>query len=480
MSPESSPAPIGSNSGRTTAAALFAGVLGARLWLVRSAGSPVPYWDQWDAEALGLYRPWLTGTLDWAGLFAPHNEHRIGLTRLADLLLFSAAGAWNPWTQLILNALLHAACAVGLLLAVRSANELAARPLAAIPLAVLFAVPAGWQNALWGFQSQVCFGDLLTVLALAGLAGAPLRSFRWWAGWCCALLALFTNAGGLLTATAALPAVALAKDRGTNWRAVLAPLLAVAAVVAAGAALHTNVPAHAALRAADAAQFLAVLLRSLAWPWVETPWAAFLMQAPALCLLGKRIRDRSLPDATDRVLLALVLWAALHAAVTAWSRGAGLPDGRPLSRYQDPLVLGTAAQLLILLRLAAAGRSARIAALLWSGCLLAGLLTLTTHVLTVNLPFKRRQDAVGLAQIRAYLDTRDPATLSQGAGPAPLHPDPAVVRRVLDDPVLASTLPRAFSDPSARPPLFVILGPWLLIPALVGLLLAARPRRAAG
>ena len=70
--------------------ALAAVVFFSRAWLIREWGSPLPFWDQWDAEAIGLYWPWLNGTIHWQDLFRAHNEHRIFLTRAADLALFVA------------------------------------------------------------------------------------------------------------------------------------------------------------------------------------------------------------------------------------------------------------------------------------------------------------------------------------------------------------------------------------------------------
>ena len=40
-------------------AALVLTLLGSKLLFVRFFGSPVPYWDQWDAEADLLYRSYL-------------------------------------------------------------------------------------------------------------------------------------------------------------------------------------------------------------------------------------------------------------------------------------------------------------------------------------------------------------------------------------------------------------------------------------
>jgi hypothetical protein len=443
MSPDSRAPLPAARADWVAAGAVFLAVLAARLWLVGSAGSALPYWDQWDAEALGLYRPWLTGTLEPAALLAAHNEHRIVLTRLLDLALFAGFGGWNPWWQLLLNAGLHAAAA-GLLAVVLPRPAAAGpRPLLFGGFALLFAVPAGWQNALWGFQSQVLLGNLLAVGALAGLVGPATGGRYWWAGWCCALLALGANGAGPLVVVAALPFALLAF---VERRAVWWQLVALGVVLAAGMALHVTVPAHAPLRAANVPQFCSVLLHALAWPWVETPALALVVQAPGLWLLGQLVRARRRPDAGERLLLALLLWSWLQAAAIAWSRGAGLPDGRPLSRYQDPLVVGAAVQLVILLRLVAAAPRARIPGLLWGGCLLAGLLLLTTHVLSVNLPHKRRQDREALAAVRAYLTTGDAAAFAASPAVASaLHPDPDVVRRVLDDPGLRPHLPREFT-----------------------------------
>ena len=56
-------------------AALFLVIWGAKLWLIKIYGVPMPYWDQWN-EANDLFKPWMAGHLTWRELFAPHNEHR--------------------------------------------------------------------------------------------------------------------------------------------------------------------------------------------------------------------------------------------------------------------------------------------------------------------------------------------------------------------------------------------------------------------
>ncbi len=452
---------------------LLAFVFAARLWLINSAGSPVPFWDQWDAEAITLYRPWLAGEFDWRALFAAHNEHRIVFTRLSSLGLFIIGGAWNPWWQMMLNAGLHAAVAASLYHLARPVGKIA-RPAALLMLAILFASPAGWQNALWGFQSQVYFGNLFALLALAGLAGGSALGPLWWSGWTCGLLTFFANGSGLLVAITALPVVALSAGyRGERLRHLAIPLLCVSGLLLAGWCLQVEAPHHAYLRAKDWSGFLTVALHCLSWPWVESLWLWLPAQAPVIWLTITLLRERRRPEAAERFLLGLVLWAVLHAVAIAWSRGAGLPDGRPLSRYQDPLLIGAAANFLILARLIAHQPRVRIATLVWTGLVLAGLLMLSTHVLSLNLPFKRQQDAAGLAQIRSYLATRDPAALNHESGFAPLHPNPAVVHQVLEETVLQPVLPQEFTKPAAKPPAGVRLGFWLTILATAGLLFAA-------
>ena len=462
MSPEETSSAKANREEWFAALALGAWVFFMRAWLIATWGSAVPFWDQWDAEAWSLYRPWLEGTFPWSEVFAAHNEHRIILTRLADLALLRLAGAWNPWWQMLLNATLHALTAVALYAIIRRTIAPRLHPVLLGGLGLLFATPAGWQNALWGFQSQVYFGNILAVFALAGLASDPERKASRWLGILCALLALGTNGGGLLTVGASLFVLLLATSpTGPSLIRAHLPGLGLGGVLVAGWLLQPAAPQHAYLHAKTVADFGAVLFRCLSWPWVDTSWAWLLMQFPGGWLAFTLLKDRRRPDAPERFLIGLVLWTGLNAVAIAWSRGAGLPEHRPLSRYQDPLLLGAAANLIILIQMIPRYRSARIISLLGAGCLLAGLLTLTTHVLSVNLPYKRQLDGIGLSQIRAYLATHDAQVFASAPGHMPLHPNQRIVQQVLDDPALAPILPAEFKDLQARPPHVVRWAPWL-------------------
>ena len=86
------------------AAALM--VIGAKSWMISRYGSPTPFWDQWDAEGAVLYPKYFGGTWQLADLIAPHNEHRILVTRLWSLLLLELEGYWDPILQMLANTLL--------------------------------------------------------------------------------------------------------------------------------------------------------------------------------------------------------------------------------------------------------------------------------------------------------------------------------------------------------------------------------------
>ena len=74
------PPPLASQCPCWTIAAFAAMLLGAKFWLIGPYGNATPYWDQWDAEAANLYKPLLEGTLGWADLLVPQNEHHVLMT----------------------------------------------------------------------------------------------------------------------------------------------------------------------------------------------------------------------------------------------------------------------------------------------------------------------------------------------------------------------------------------------------------------
>lgn len=448
--------------------ALAAFVFASRCWLIAEWGSPVPFWDQWGVEG-SLYRAWLTDSLHWGDLFAAHNEHRIALTKIADLALFIACDGWNPWVQQLLNAALHATTAGLLACAFWYAVSHRVRVMLVTGVGLLFCSTTGWQNALWGFQSQVYLCSLLAVVAFFGLTirreesvngstAAPSYhpgdnqefGVRRWIAFGVLLLALFSNAGGLL---AVIVAFGVSWPRHRTLRAWSTSIF-VAAVLIAGAALSVSAPQHAPLHARSVEQFWQVFARGLSWPHVNSAWAWIGMQFPIVFLSIRRrgSSNRIGLSGADRFAFALAAFAILQAAAVAYTRGAGLPEFRPLSRYQDPFLLGATAQLYAAARLAVElGRPGRLVLIGWSSLTLMGLISLTSTHLSLNLPYKRAQDRESLDQIRTYLRTSEVNVFDRGTSVSGPDSSPTHIIHVFDDPILRPVLPNEFYNDVPRP-----------------------------
>jgi hypothetical protein len=423
-----------------------------RAWLIKVWGSPLPFWDQWDAEAVGLYAPFRNGTLRWQDLFRAHNEHHILLTRLTDLALFMAYDGWNPWAQLLVNAALHATTAAVLAAIFWNAvpSQRYGNTTLIFGLTFLFTATCGWQNALYGFQSQVYFANLFDVIAITGLCGTIPFSRWWWIGLISTGLAFFSNACGILAAVAALAVGLISTGRRLHQtRQWMAPAL-IAGVVALALLAGGNAPERAVFHPSGVMNFLAVLTHCLSWPWIDHGFWFLLLQLPLGWLVITRWREKILLTPMERCALALGIFGFLQAAAVAYSRGGALPGFRPLSRYQDPLLLGVAGQLFATIVLfSSRARFVRIAGLIWCAAAMAGLIRLTETNFTLHLPFKRAQDRANLAIVRAYAATHDSAAFTNDPNFSGPHPNPRVVQHVIDDPLLRSTLPPEIFAPAS-------------------------------
>ena len=141
-------------------------VIGAKCWMIASYGSPTPFWDQWDAEGVILYPKYLGGTLQISDLIAPHNEHRILVTRLWSLLLLALEGYWDPILQMVANTLILGVVVALFIAAFRPILDRWSWLAFALFSMVIFSLPFGWDNTLSGFNSQWYF---LLLFSLAGL-----------------------------------------------------------------------------------------------------------------------------------------------------------------------------------------------------------------------------------------------------------------------------------------------------------------------
>ncbi len=436
---------------------VFGFVLTAQLALVSTAGTDIPFHDQWDVEGRSIYPSWRDGTWSLTDLFRAHNEHRIVWTRALDLMLFAANGQWDPLLQLVAGAVLRAAVAAGLVWGLAHAAGVGTRVAVALGLGLSFLPHLAWHNALWGFQSQVYFALLFSLGTLA-LLGAPSPSRRRQvAGLTMGGAALLAMGPAALVPAALLGLVALRVLERRRWEAArwgeAWPALV---LMAAGLALRPDEPGHASLRAHGISEFLRVAARVLGWPHGNGVLSTVVLNAPLMGVLVLRVLRRREAGRGEDFMVLVGGWSALVGLAAAWMRGgaAEMAVGLP-SRYVDfmillPLANAWSAAVLAREGMARSLRVAPVVAGAWLAFLLIGWLGLSAEVMRrLVLPRARDREAP-VRLLRAYQISGDAAVFAGQPLLLVPHPNLESVRAVLNDPHLRGALPPSL-QPEERP-----------------------------
>lgn len=465
-------------------------VLGAKLWLIAEFGSATPFFDQW-VDAIGVYRPYLTGSLGLSDLFAFHNEHRLLWTRLSALGLFLVTGRWDPILQAIWNAALHTAIIGGLLVALMRPLAPAGQRIFPAFIAILFAVPFAWQNTLFGICSQYYFLILFGAAALWALCGAAAWTPRWWLGTLLALSSYVTIAPGAVTLVPFLALVAIqwAGGQRRGWREFAGAAFHVVLV----AAMLTDIPklaATAELRAASLADFFDALTVLASWPVASPNWhiaartlVALLIYAPTLALLLRLIRERAAATDTRWFLILIAGWAVVLMAGSAYGRGLYALQ----TRYYDSYLIGFMANGAALVYLAFAGTSLRRPVVVGiAAAWLVAVLTGAGHKAHESLPHelmqRRAQAEVQTRNLTQFLATGDFAAISGKPFFDIPFPSAEALRTFATDPTIRAILPRPLlGEPERRgAKTFVLANGPLLIPLGLAIFLVAAIAAAMG
>ena len=435
------------------AACLFTLVVAAKWATFGRYGSPMPDWDQWDAEGGALFIPWHQGEDLIPHLLKPHNEHRVILTKLQNLALGIANGQWDSRLEAVTNALLHAAVAAGIWLAAARWFAWPALATLFVLLAALFGLPVAWQNVLGGFHSQQYWLLGLSTLAIATLPSRRPGSAAWWAGALAGAAALGSMGSGLLAPATVLVVLAWRLARGeTTMRGAWPTALLCAALVAAGFALRVEVEWHAHMKAKTVTDFALSILHSLQWPWRGYDWAAVVLWLPWTLTAWRVVTaPRGTASLGGGVLItALGGWVLLQLAATAYARGAG--GDYPASRYMDTLAFGAAVNGLALAWLnrgTAAPRVRRNAAAAlaaaWALTLAFGLHAFLRDIVIHELNGAREYYDKAEGHLRRYLATNDPAFLAHPDIP---YPSAQGIIDYLAVPALRTMLPAPVRPPA--------------------------------
>jgi hypothetical protein len=441
------------------AVSLFLLIVGAKWATFDRFGSPMPDWDQWDAEAAELFTPWFENDHFAQHLFHPHNEHRVILTKLQNLALGVLNGQWDSRLEAVTNAMLHAALGVafwvcacrwaGVAQASSPAQKTNAGGTTALASAALFVVtaalfglPLAWQNILGGFHSQQYWLLGLSFAAIVTLPFAGAWSGAWWLGAVAATLALGSMGSGFLAAGIVLVVVGWRIfRREVIWREMMPTLVFAAALVAIGLLTRVEVTWHQKLKATSVSEFYFSIVHSLQWPVRDHDWVAAVMWAPWTMIAWRAIRGREQSRAMTTIL-ALGAWVLLQVVATAYARGAGADY--PASRYMDTLAFGAmvnAAALAWLFAPESLNKPRTLHAVVtvaWLAVLAWGLYEVCNRNLRYELPDAKKYYVKAEGLMARYLATNDPKHLDSPDIPFPSAQD--LIER-LSHPSLRALMP---------------------------------------
>jgi hypothetical protein len=445
----------GSVAAAAAVIALSLTVLGAKLLLIADIGSNVPYWDQWNGEGSNLYDPYMSGTLRLADLFSTHNEHRIFFTRVIGLAQLELIGSWQPLLQMAVNAVLHVGFIALLVMAMRGKAASLSR-FAALCLfcAFLFAIPFAYQNTLGGFQSQIYFLSIFSLLSMSLSGRHPAFHPKWIAGLMLGALSWLGMASGALTLVAG--AILAAGQQLGGTRRGRREIAGIAVQLAAGALLIALTPViaeHAKYRASGLGQFARAFFIGGAWPLPPLAILGIvLLQAPAALLWLRIAREREALAGKEWTIVGVALWVGLQIAAAAYARS----DGVLSPRYLDIWIIGLVAQFAALLALAPrpAARQAIVAfGLAWVLLVTGAYVTRAALRLPAELEEIRGEESARSANLKRLLATGDPATL-QGQRQEDLpYPDPVRLAAIAASPQVRSILPAPLFESAPDRPL---------------------------
>ena len=421
----------------------FAFILfGVKLWLISYDGNATPFWDQWDAEANNLYRPYLNHSLTWHQMFDAHNEHRIFTTRLLALILLQINHKWNPLLQMVVNAALHVvAILVIVYLFARVIGQNSLVPLLGFSL-VLFSIPYGWENTLAGFQSQFYFVLLFSFTALWLLLSQEPLGIGWWLGVLSAVLAYLSLASGVfvLGSASVVSIIVFFTNLRRTPRQLFATVI-LCALFITGFKLTPTIAGHAPLKASSFDQLYGALMSVFGWPVAHNLVAVAVCNLPILISVLIILKKR--PPANDSrwFLLGFIVWILMQ----TMSIAAGRASVALSPRYRDLfaiLVFANFGCLLYLLYNSISGKKWMVVGVnLWIAIILISLGRYSLYNLPAEIVGKRETSKIEATNTKNYLATGDINYLKNKPYLQIPYPDAERLANIIEQPGIREILP---------------------------------------
>lgn len=374
--------------------------LTVRFALINVFGNITPFWDQWGAEANKLYKPWIEGTLPLSELFSPHGEHRIFITRIYSIALLEINGrVWNPILQMVTNSVISVA---GLLMLTYCASQSINSDLKKylyLFAGFLFCIPFGWENTLWGFQSQFYLYILFSVVFLWCMATKVVFSSGWWMGIAIGLLTPLTLASGPFTLISG-GVVLIARDFNQKNKNPRVWVIAISLLVIAFSFVLATPSRHSDLKAKDLLEFIATLLAIGAWP-TKLYFLGVLLNIPIVAYMIRVIKSRPPISQTNYFILGLGFWFFGQCVAIAYGRAQGYASSRYLDLFSIGLLINFVS-LLCLVQTSKNRRSWKLYSVGWVVVIVFSLLA-TIKPTATELVVKSHQSKTQEENVRAYL-----------------------------------------------------------------------------
>jgi hypothetical protein len=320
---------------------LFTLMVLPRWYYVENFAVALPFWDQWDAEWVGLLKPWTENKLVFSNLWINHNEHRIVPTRLMTLLCFELSGVWSNMVEARLNILLGVSTPLLLIWLLYRKGELSGFRWLVVAVIVADAtMPFSWENMLIGFQSQFYFLNLFTLLSMALAVYRPqsIGIMLIVTGLC--VLSVLTMASGLITPIAVAFVYSLNNYVQQRWSARTLVMFAILFLIGiTGYITMPNIAAHHFLHAQNMTEMIKTTIRIMGWPLTDHKLYIGLLWLPTLITIPAMLVNRRFKR-IDLLMFGCFIWTGAQVLALAYGRGHELYD--VASRYTEILLLGLA------------------------------------------------------------------------------------------------------------------------------------------
>jgi hypothetical protein len=317
---------------------LFIFVFLSQYLIIDFYGVNIPYMDQWDAEA-ELYIRYLNNTLSLSFLIEPHNEHRILLTRIFNLVLFILNDGWNPKLNMHFQSILVSL--ISLLLykfLTKSSKDKIYLFCQWLIILSAFSSFYYFENILWSFQNQF-YWMLLLLLLVFIIYQSQLNTFKLSLICLLAFLGIFTIASGVLISLFSL--IILTYFNFTNrirkkYKLFIYILVLITLI---GFLFQVKVEEHSILKSHDFSEFITGILIILGWPnayfnFLFIP-VTLLFMLSNFRFLGRIFYSKSLfINKKELLILFLLGWVLLQILSISYGRArAGVLSSRYLITY---------------------------------------------------------------------------------------------------------------------------------------------------